>query len=230
LPKIDLAPRQRRWTGLSPTDRQQERRTLLLDAALEVLGSDGWEAMTVRSVLERARLNPRYFYESFSDLDQLAVAVYDRVVEELGTVVWAALAQAGDAPADQVRAVVRGIVEFVDGDRRRGRILYAEGLGNEALNRRRLETGQMVVAFIEDYAGQRAGQAVDDVGRVGASILVGGFSQLLVDWLAGRLRTTSEQVIEDATALFLALGDAAATVAAARTPASARRRPPPPSR
>ena len=44
MPKIDLAPRQRRWTGLSPADRQQERRTLLLDAALEVLGSDGWTA------------------------------------------------------------------------------------------------------------------------------------------------------------------------------------------
>jgi AcrR family transcriptional regulator len=217
LPKIDLAPRQRRWTGLSPADRQHERRTLLLDAALEVLGSEGWDAMTVRSVLERARLNPRYFYESFGDLDQLAVAVYDRVVEELGRVVWDALATAGEAPADQVRAVVRAIVEFVDDDRRRGRILYAEGLGNEALNRRRLETGAMVVAFIEDYASQRAGRAVDEVGRVGASILVGGFSQLLVDWLAGRLRTGRDQLIEDSTALFLALGDAAATVAAART-------------
>jgi AcrR family transcriptional regulator len=228
LPNVDLAPHQRRWTGLSVADRQQERRNLLLDAALDVLGSEGWGAMTVRSVLERARLNPRYFYESFSDLDQLALAVYDRVVEELGTVVWAALATAGDAPVDHMRAMVRGIVEFVDEDRRRGRVLYAEGLGNEALNRRRLETGQMVVAFVEDYAGARAGRAVDEIGRVAASILVGGFSQLLIDWLAGRLRTDREQLIDDATALFLALGDAAATVAAARAPASRPFPAPPP--
>ncbi len=32
-------------------------------------------------------------------------------------------------------------VGFVDDDRRRGRILYVEALGNEALNRRRIETG-----------------------------------------------------------------------------------------
>lgn len=201
---------------------------MLLDAAFELLGSEGWEAVTVRSVLERARLNPRYFYESFGDLDQLAVAVYDRVVEDLGAVVWEALAASHDVPTDQVRAVVRGIVEFVDEDRRRGRVLYVGGTGNEALNRRRLETGRMVVAFVEDSAAERrrSGQVADEVGRVAASILVGGFSQLLVDWLAGRVRTDREQLIEDATALFLALGDAAATVAASRVPSSVRRRPP----
>ncbi len=219
MPNVALAPRQRRWTGLSAQDRRQERRALLLDAALELLGSEGWDAMTVRSVLKRSRLNPRYFYESFGDLDQLAVAVYDRVVDELGAVVLAALGASRDAPANQVRAVVRGIVEFVDEDRHRGRVLYVEGLGNEALNRRRIETGRMVVAFLEATAAERrpSGQVVDDVGRVAASVLVGGFNQLLVDWLAGRMRIGREQLIEDATALFVALGDAAAAIAAQRT-------------
>jgi len=218
LPNVALAPRQRRWTGLSTQDRRQERRALLLDAALELLGSEGWDAMSVRSVLKRSRLNPRYFYESFGDLDQLAVAVYDRVVDELGAVVLAALGASRDAPADQVCAVVRGTVEFVDEDRRRGRVLYVEGLGNEALNRRRIETGRMVVAFLEATAAGRrpSGQVVDDVGRVAASVLVGGFNQLLVDWLAGRMRIGREQLIEDATALFVALGDAAAAIAAQR--------------
>ena len=219
MPNVALAPRQRRWTGLSAQDRRQERRALLLDAALELLGSEGWDAMTVRSVLKRSRLNPRYFYESFGDLDQLAVAVYDRVVGELGAVVLAALGASRDAPADQVHAVVRGTVEFVDEDRRRGRVLYVEGLGNEALNRRRIETGRMVVAFLEATAAERrpSGQVVDNVGRVAASVLVGGFNQLLVDWLAGRMRIGREQLIEDATALFVALGDAAAAIAAQRT-------------
>jgi len=221
LPNIALEPKARRWTGLPVADRQQERRTLLLDAALELLGSEGWEAMTVRAVLERARLNPRYFYESFTDLDQLAVAVYDRVVDELGEVVWDALGAAGDAPRDQVRAVVRGVVEFVDEDRRRGRVLYVEGLGNEALNRRRLETGRSVVAFVQDYSEENSGQPADEVRRVAASILVGGFNQLLVDWLAGRIRTSRERLIDDATALFGALGDAAGSAAA--TPDTMRR-------
>jgi len=108
--------------------------------------------------------------------------------------------------------VVRRIVEFVDQDRRRGRVLYVEGIGNEALNRRRLASGQGVVEFIERSAAQHYGDARADapVDRVAAAIVVGGFSQLLIDWLAGRIGVTREQLVDDATALFLALADAAA--------------------
>jgi AcrR family transcriptional regulator len=199
-------------------ERQQERRNLLLDAAFDLLGRDGWDAMTVRSVLERARLNPRYFYENFADLDQLAVAVYDRVVQSMGLVVMSALAESGDDPAEQVRAVLGGIVAFVDEDRRRGRVLYAEGLGNEALNRRRMDSGQAVVAFLEGYAASHLprGRTMDTAGRVAASILVGGFSQLLVDWLAGRVAVGREELVHDATEMFLAMGDATAGLSAKR--------------
>ena len=41
-----------------------------------LVGHDGAGACA-----RRARLNPRYFYESFDDLDALVVAVYDRLVE-----------------------------------------------------------------------------------------------------------------------------------------------------
>ncbi len=190
-----------------------------MDAAFDLLGTEGWTAMTVRSVLERARLNPRYFYESFVGLDELAVAVYDRVVEEMGAAVWAALEKAGDDPVAQLRAVVACTVAFVDEDRRRGRILYVEGLGNEALNRRRIETAGMVVAFVEGYAAERrpGGEASAELGRVATSILVGGFNQLLVDWLDGRIRINRSRLVDDATALFLAMGDGAAAEAASRS-------------
>jgi len=230
LPNLDLAPARRRFTGLSAEARRGERRILLLDAAYDLLGTGGWSAMTVRAVLERARLNPRYFYESFEDLDQLAVAVYDRVVAELGAAVWSALADAGAEPAGQVGAVVDCIVAFVDEDRRRGRVLYVEGLGNETLNRRRMETASMVLAFVEDYAaaGRPDGEVEDVVGRVTTSVLVGGFNQLLVDWLSGRVRISRSQLVDDTTALFLALGDGAAAVAATRgaTKGRGRRGPP----
>ncbi len=190
-----------------------------MDAALELLGTEGWAAMTVRNVLERARLNPRYFYESFGGLDELAVALYDRVVEELAAAVFGALEKAGEDPGAQLRAVVACTVSFVDEDRRRGRVLYAEGLGNEALNRRRIETASMVVSFVEEYASERRpdGEASAELGRVATSILVGGFNQLLVDWLDGRIRISRSRLVDDATALFLAMGDGAVAEAASRS-------------
>jgi AcrR family transcriptional regulator len=81
MPTRTKTRRDVRWVGLSPDARKAERRTLLLDATFDLLGTEGAEATTVRAVCLKARLNPRYFYESFDDLDTLVVAVYDRVVE-----------------------------------------------------------------------------------------------------------------------------------------------------
>ena len=215
-PSSDRRPT--RWVGISAADRRAERRTLLLDAAFELLGTEGWAGTTVRAVCQAARLNPRYFYESFDDLDALVVAVYDRLVAELGDEVRAAVRDAGDDTRAQTRAAVDRIVGFVDEDRRRARILYVEALGNEALNRRRIETGHALVVAVEQYTVERHGPPApgEQIGRVGAAILVGGTSELVVAWLDGRIDVSRDQLVDDATALFLAVGEAAAAVAARR--------------
>src|SRR3954469_20805390 len=166
-------------------DRKAERRTLLVDAAFDLLGTEGWSGTTVRAVCQAARLNPRYFYESFDDLDALVIAVYDRIVEDLGIAVLAAIEAAPTKPSAQARAAIECIVAFVDDDRRRARILYVEALGNEALNRRRIETGHAVVASVERFA----------LGRVGAAVFVGGLSELLVAWLDGRVDATRDELV-----------------------------------
>ena len=147
-----------RWAGLSAEDRRAERRRLLLDAGFELLGTEGWSGTTVRAVCQAARLNPRYFYESFPDLDELIVAVYDRVVTELRergqAVAWTR--RRPDLPS-QIGAAVATTVGFVDDDRRRARVLYIEALGNEALNRRRISAGHDITSFIETDAVERRG-------------------------------------------------------------------------
>ena len=203
---------------MSPADRRAERRTLLLDTAFELLGTEGWAGTTVRAVCQAARLNPRYFYESFDDLDALVVAVYDRLVAEMSEQVMVAVSEAGDDRRAQTRAAVDRIVGYVDEDRRRARVLYVEALGNEALNRRRIETGHALVASVEQYTVERYGPPAtgEQIGRIGAAILVGGTSELVVAWLDGRIAVTREQLVDDATALFLAVGEAAAAVATRR--------------
>jgi AcrR family transcriptional regulator len=192
-------------------DRRAERRTLLLDAALDLLGSVGWSGTTVRAVCHEARLNPRYFYESFDDLDALVVAVYDRLVEELRRGLEVAVAHSGDDRRSQMRAAVEHTVRFVDEDRRRARVLYVEALGSEALNRRRIETGFAIAAFIE-----RAAPGGDQIAKISAAVLVGGFSELLVAWLDGAVDVPRDQLIDDATELFVALADAATRIAGRR--------------
>ena len=185
----------RSWAGVAAEDRRAERRVLLLDAAFDLLGTEGSAATTVRAVCAAAQLNPRYFYESFADLDELLVAVYDRLGEELAEVVAKAVASA--PPDQQVRVVVERTVRFVDEDRRRGRVLYHEALGNETLNRRRLESSFALADLIAGGSKDR---------RVAASFVVGGFSEVLMAWLDGRITVSRTRLIDQTTDLFLSIG------------------------
>lgn len=206
-----------RWTGLPQASRKAQRRTLLLDTAFDLLSSEGTSNTSVRAICNAARLNPRYFYESFASLDELLVAVYDRVVDDLAAAVTGALAAARDGTETQMRAAIETILAFVDEDRRRGRILYVVALGNETLNRRRRETGLRLVELVELDARTRAVVPPGDpTGRIGAAILVGGLGELVAEWLAGRIKVTRAQLAEDATAFFLALAEAGSRLLAER--------------
>ena len=191
------SPTRRSWAGVSAEDRKAERRTLLLDAGLELLGTEGWTGTTVRGICQTAQLNPRYFYESFEDLDQLACALHDRLLDELRAAVEAAVAGVPADPAAQTRAVVDATARFVDEDRRRARVIYVESLGNDALNRKRIEAGQALTQLMSG-----------SIGPVAASMLVGGFSEVLVAWLDGRIPGSRERLVDEATTLFLAVGEA----------------------
>lgn len=194
---------------------------MLLDAAFDLLGTEGWAGTTVRAVCGRARLNPRYFYESFDDLDALVVAVYDRIIEELAAAFERARPDAGSTPRQGVRAAVDAIVSFVDDDRRRARILYVEALGNEPLNRRRASAGRVLVDAVERGVGDSRAEvpaAADHIVRMAAAMLVGGLSEMLVEWLEGRLDVSRDQFVDDVTSLVLAVGETAATVAVRREP------------
>lgn len=191
-----------RWAGVPLAERRTARRARLVAAAFDLLGTGGWEAVTVRAVSRAARLNPRYFYESFADRDELVVAVYDWVVEQLREEVAAAVARAAPDLRSVVAAAVSATVAFVAADPRRGRILYQEALGNEALNRRRIASGFAVADFIA--AGRR-----DAPHRLAAAAAVGGLTEMLMAWLDGRIRVSRSRLVEVATDLLVALARAA---------------------
>ena len=128
-----------RYRGMAAEDRRAERRERLLDAGLELLGTEGFDGTTVRGVCEQAQLNPRYFYESFDDLDALLVAVFDRIAAELVECIVSALATAPDDALGRSRAVIAAAVALMTDDPRKGRVAFIEAMGSETLMRKRLE-------------------------------------------------------------------------------------------
>jgi AcrR family transcriptional regulator len=198
------------YGGVPAAERQATRRQQLLDAACDLLGSEGWQATTVRAVCRRAGLTPRYFYESFPDLDALVVAVFDRIVAELVQVVLDAVQEAPEEAQAKARAAIGGFVRHVTDDPRRARIVFSEALGSEALARRRFDTLHAFARLVAEQG--RAFYGVRGHARLAnttAYMLAGGLAELLLAWRDGTIDSTLEELIDDCAGLFVAAGEAA---------------------
>jgi AcrR family transcriptional regulator len=208
------------YRGVSAEDRRAERRRRLMDAAYELMGDEGWSATTVRGVCARAKLTPRFFYESFADLDALAVAVFDEIVEAATARFFAALAEAPADPQSRMRAGLDALIGELTDDPRRARITFVEALGCEPLVRRRLEILDAFaqIAAHEARAAYNPPPEADAFVDLAATMLAGGMAELLIVWTDGRLTQTREQLVEDCIAMFSATAEAAAKVARSRVP------------
>jgi AcrR family transcriptional regulator len=194
------------YGGIPAAERRAERRERLLDAGLEILGTEGSQATTVRAICQRASLNPRYFYESFSGLDELLVAVFERITDEAMEAVMRSAEQNPEDPESTARATIGAFVELMTADPRKGRVAFIEAMGSEALMRRRLDTLQRFAEFVAAYArGLDGARHVDEqTVQLTAQVLVGGLTEALIAWLDGRLDVSRERLVEHCAALFVA--------------------------
>jgi AcrR family transcriptional regulator len=209
---------ERIYAGRSAQERKDARRRALLDAGLELIGTQGWTQASVRGVYQLAGVSPRFFYESFASLDELAVAVYDEIVSEATKDVIAAVSAAGVDRHDQAEAAIRAVVDGLREDPRRARVVFVEALGSEALAQRRRQTLRELSGVIEAL-GEASYQVLppDPLTKVTSALLAGGIFELLVAWTDGSIEVSERQLIGDAAALVVGLGDAAAAIGAART-------------
>jgi AcrR family transcriptional regulator len=208
----------RRYRGVPADERRAARRRQLLDAALEMLGDEGYARTTVRGVCRRANLTPRYFYESFDDLETLVVTVFDEVI---GATTEAMIEAVEAAPHDaraKSRAAIETFVRGLTDDPRRARVAFVEALGSERLMRRRLDTLRLCSDLVaaQARAFYEPPREADTIVDLTAAVLVGGMAELLIRWLDGSLDVSREELIDHLTELFVATGENAVTMGRGR--------------
>ncbi|OJZ65040.1 TetR/AcrR family transcriptional regulator [Mycolicibacterium diernhoferi] len=191
-----------RWAGVPLDDRRAERRGLLVDAAFALFGDGGESALTVRSVCRECGMNTRYFYESFTDTDELLGAVFDKVAVELGAAVDAAMTVAGDSPTSRTRAGIAAVLGFSSADPRRGRVLFTDARANPVLTARRAALQDALLAAVLEE-GSRLHPGSDPVAtRVGAAMFTGAMAELAQQYLSGALGDDLDAVVSDALRFF----------------------------
>jgi AcrR family transcriptional regulator len=205
------------YAGLSGEARRDKRREQLLDAGFELLGTRGWAGFSVRAVCREARLSSRFFYESFENLDALAVAVFDRGLARTTKAFLRAVAEAEPTPHAQAHAAISSFVRTVTDDPRNARIAFAESLVNPALMQRRRAAMREGAAIIAAHGRATypapPGDALVDVT---ATLLAGGIAELLLAWLDGELAVSRDELIDECAALFMATVEGALKLGAER--------------
>jgi len=192
-----------RWAGVPLTDRRTERRALLVDAGFRLFGEEGEAGVSVRSVCRECGLNTRYFYESFSDVDDLLGAVYDRVSGELAELLEAAIGKADDSVAARMRAGIAAVLGFSSADPRRGRVLFTEARANPVLAARRAQAQELLREGVLAEGGRLNAGSDPVAAAVGAAIFTGAMAELAQQWLAGNLGDDLDAVVEHALELVL---------------------------
>lgn len=207
-----VEPARRRWRGIEPDKRQDARRQRFLDAALELTGTGGVSAVSVRSACTTAGLTSRYFYESFTDLDALLVALYDDLATEVVDLASSAVLDRPGDLRDRLQAGLRAGADFFRQDPRRLRFLLQDAPASPALDQRRRQLTSDVAAGWQGIAHDLLGIPAAQSAFVAASIrfLIGGLIELLTTTLDDQLDTAFDDLINNATDIILTLVETAA--------------------
>lgn len=201
----------RRYRGVPAEERRARRRAALLAAGLELLGTRGWAATTMRGVCGRAALNDRYFYESFADMDALLLAIVDDQAAEGTARILAAAENAPRRLGARTRAVVTAAVDFFTEDPRRARIMAHEFPANALLQERR----QRIISTLADIFAAQAHEVLGEISVSPADLgltaltVTAGLWELLAAWLRGDLEIDRDHLVDYVVAFVSSTTDLA---------------------
>ncbi|HEU4944615.1 MAG TPA: TetR/AcrR family transcriptional regulator [Solirubrobacterales bacterium] len=113
------------------------KRDKILVGMLEVVGAEGYDATSVRMVLDRTGLYRQAFYDNFPDKETCYLAAFEAGVARVEALAIAA-AVSEDSWRGKLRAGLGAVLDFLDSEPDVGRALVVEvhAAGPEALARR----------------------------------------------------------------------------------------------
>ena len=212
----------RQYQGESAENRARARRQKLIESGFELMSASGWRHVTIDSLCQAAKLNKRYFYESFADLDALADAVVDDLASSLLSLGLAA-AQSAQSAGMSTEALARHVMGSVIGwlveDPRRARVLFSEvNHSARAMDQRKFVIRQLaheLTVFSHKYHGATQSHPI---AQAGAALLIGGSIETLLSWLDDDIGMSQEELVDAVARFWVAIGNAAiATVQAGPT-------------
>jgi AcrR family transcriptional regulator len=189
------------YGGRSEHERRSDRRTRLLNAGLELFGTDGWQAATIERLCSAAGVATRSFYEEFSSREALLKAVYEHIMGGVLTTVLPVVQASDGTLDDRIRLGLGGYVRYLTEDPRRARVAHREIRVAGVLESDRQA---MMLRFAEVIVHEAALESGAE-GRALGLALAGAVSEVLVDWVAQpEPRPPTEPIVDALVRLYVA--------------------------
>lgn len=201
---------QRPYAGVAPEQRREQRRAALLDAALQIIGTEGFSALSISRLCRVTGLNDRYFAENFDSKEALFSALIDQVMTQLASVIDGAVSSADGGLREVCHAGDTAVIEYLTDDPRLAKVVFVEAAACSAVAHRRTEVMEFFISIFDswlaDYYGvERVGPAAG-MGRFVGIALFGTMMETITAWLEGALPITRDELIDhtvDLTVLMI---------------------------
>lgn len=200
----------RRYGGVGQAQREQARRTALIGAATEVFGTVGFRRATVRSVCGLAKLNDRYFYGAFENMEHLLRATYAHHAQTLLDQLRDAIAASPPTPDARLDAGLHAFFAFLR-DPHAARVLLLEVMGvsheTDLTYQRYLFEFAKVILAIADASvfaeeGEKVGKGGGEDGeeaqaqaRIVGVALVGAMTHVGTAWVLTGYQDTEARMV-----------------------------------
>lgn len=175
---------------------------------MKVFGTTGYRTATVEKVCSEAGLTKRYFYESFSNSEDLLMAAYGRATDAMRENILAGAQAEADSTEQVLRGALTGFFTFVAENPASARIAFVEILGVsptvDALYRKTTTSFSETVLQVAEAAGSSRGLAGPN-RRTLAMGLVGAVLTIAQQWLLSPEREPLDSVIASAHTILAAV-------------------------
>jgi AcrR family transcriptional regulator len=210
--------------GESAESRVRARRQALIGQAFEWMAAGQWRDASISQLCREVRLNKRYFYESFADLQALEDAVVADLTSELVSLGVRSAVEAEEAELDTeglARHVLRACVGWLVEDPRRARVLFATASENPRARDLRDEVinqlAEMLNAFGTTYYQRTTEVPITEahlhLAGLTSSVLIGGTIEAVLRWIDGKIPMSLEDLTDHLARFWVSLGDLAVDIA-----------------
>ena len=199
----------RTYSGLSASERDAERRSRLLSAGRELIGTLGYASVSVERLCAASKVSSRHFYQLYANKEAAFLDVYDSITKQSFDAAVATLAATeGEPMVDRIPKAFLAYVGPMVEDIRAARIAFVEIMGASPLiEERRLSYRELLIDLVvkEGAAAVARGEIVDRDFRFATLALTGAANAIVYDWTRRQDREDTAELEADLTALALQL-------------------------